>query len=205
MSKRQLVLHKNNEMLRRRQGGAVVCHEGEFLRGAHHKVMPVRALDLEEWQNLEDERLSEAMAVSEMLRKEREQKKEATYARWRQDDIKQMLQQIKNKAIPLDEIQLELVQKYQSVQRGSKQQERRRKEERKKKQLLAEHGVDGYRKLVYKGEYIKRRALVDQQLIINKKADFSYAQRKWNWIGEDGGGMFESPDLQEWFNVWNQT
>ena len=42
---------------------------------------------------------------------------------------------------------------------------------------------------------MKKRALVDQQIIVNKKADFSYAQRKWNWIGEDGGGMFDKTDL----------
>ena len=105
----------------------MVFHEGEFLRGANRKVMPVRALDLEEWQNLEEERKAEAMAVSEMLRKEREQKKEQAQAKWKQDDINKVLQQLKNKAIPLDEIQQELLRKYQSVQRGGARQEKKKR------------------------------------------------------------------------------
>ena len=55
----------------------------------------------------------------------------------------------------------------------------------------------------WEGKYLRRRALVDQMLMSNKKADFSYATHKRKWRGEEG--VFNSDDLAAWFRVWNQT
>ena len=41
--------------------------------------------------------------------------------------------------------------------------------------------------------FIRRRAVIDQMLLRNPKADFSYAIKKYKWGGEDGA--FESKDL----------
>jgi hypothetical protein len=64
---------------------------------------------------------------------------------------------------------------------------------------------DAFHKYHYSGEFIKKRALIDKQAEVdhNKRAHFSYAERKWNWRGEEG--MFESPALQEWYTVVDQT
>jgi hypothetical protein len=40
-------------------------------------------------------------------------------------------------------------------------------------------------------------------LMTNKKADFSYADKKRIFTGENGA--FNSVDLAEWFRVYNQT
>ena len=40
-------------------------------------------------------------------------------------------------------------------------------------------------------------------LMSNKKADFSYADKKRIFSGENGA--FNSVDLAEWFRVYNQT
>ena len=42
-------------------------------------------------------------------------------------------------------------------------------------------------------EFIRRRAVIDQMLLRNPKADFSHAIKKYKWGGEDG--FFESKDL----------
>ena len=41
--------------------------------------------------------------------------------------------------------------------------------------------------------YVRRRAVIDQMLLNNKKADFSYATNKYKWGGEEG--VFESKEL----------
>ena len=51
--------------------------------------------------------------------------------------------------------------------------------------------------------YVRRRAVIDQMLLNNTKADFSYATAKYKWGGEDGA--FENKDLSAWFRVYNQT
>ena len=56
----------------------------------------------------------------------------------------------------------------------------------------------------YKGKYIQKRALIDQQLLDNNKAFFSYAHNKHMWQGEEDG-FFQSKDLIEWYRLWNQT
>ena len=55
----------------------------------------------------------------------------------------------------------------------------------------------------YEGQYVRKRALVDQMLMTNKRADFSYADKKRVFTGENGA--FNSVDLAEWFRVYNQT
>ena len=50
---------------------------------------------------------------------------------------------------------------------------------------------------------MKRRALVDQQLMSNKKADFSYAVMKRRFYGKNG--TFNSVDLAAWYRVYDQT
>lgn len=60
----------------------------------------------------------------------------------------------------------------------------------------------------YKGKFIKRRALIDQMLLDNKKADFSYAEKKYKWKTgneDEGKGYFSGIDLAEWYRVYNQT
>lgn len=48
-------------------------------------------------------------------------------------------------------------------------------------------------------------------LLDNKKADFSYAERKFKWKSknEDGdmenNGYYNNIDLAEWYRVYNQT
>ena len=70
----------------------------------------------------------------------------------------------------------------------------------KKKDKNPGVGKDG----TYHGNFMKKRALVDKQLFDDQgQADFSYAQSKWKWIGEEG--TFEGPDLQAWFKVFDQT
>ena len=68
-------------------------------------------------------------------------------------------------------------------------------------------GKEAYSKLKYykNAKYIKKRALVDQNNIKNSDALFSYAQRKWLWYGEDDKEIFDEPDLNDWYNVYNQT
>ena len=55
----------------------------------------------------------------------------------------------------------------------------------------------------YAGQYLKKHALVDQMLVENKKNDFSYAELKWYWKGDEGN--FDGPDLAAWYQVYNQT
>ena len=64
---------------------------------------------------------------------------------------------------------------------------------------------DAFHQIHYKGAYIKKRALIDKQAEYdhNQQAHFSYAERKWNWAGDEG--VFESPALQEWYTVIDQT
>ena len=55
----------------------------------------------------------------------------------------------------------------------------------------------------YKGEFVRRRALIDQALIHNEKTKKSLAIKKYVWTGD--GGAFKSKDLEEWHNLYNQT
>lgn len=54
-----------------------------------------------------------------------------------------------------------------------------------------------------KTQTVRRRALVDQMLMNNKKADFTYATKKYRWKGEEGD--FKSDDLTAYYRVYNQT
>ena len=54
-----------------------------------------------------------------------------------------------------------------------------------------------------KNQTVRRRALVDQMLMNNKKADFTYATKKYRWMGEEGD--FKSDDLTAYYRVYNQT
>ena len=49
--------------------------------------------------------------------------------------------------------------------------------------------------------YIRRRAVIDQLLLKNDKADFSYATNKYKWGGENG--TFVAKELGAWFKVYN--
>ena len=66
-------------------------------------------------------------------------------------------------------------------------------------------GKTAYEKFRYKARFLKKRALIDQNNIKNDDALFSYAQRKWLWFGEDDNEIFDEPDLNDWYNVYNQT
>ena len=72
------------------------------------------------------------------------------------------------------------------------------------KQKISDIGMDAYLALKYKAKYIKKRALIDQNNMSNKVENFSYAERKHLWFGEeDEGGIFDEPELNDWYNVWN--
>jgi hypothetical protein len=49
--------------------------------------------------------------------------------------------------------------------------------------------------------FVRRRAVIDQLLLKNDKADFSYATNKYKWAGENG--TFEPKQLGAWFKVYN--
>ena len=49
--------------------------------------------------------------------------------------------------------------------------------------------------------FFRRRAVIDQNLLNNDKAEFSYATSKYKWGGE--GGAFNTKDLSKWLKVYN--
>ena len=55
----------------------------------------------------------------------------------------------------------------------------------------------------YAGQYLKKRALVDPQLVKNQVREFSHAERKTLFRGDHGA--YDSSHLQAWFQVWDQT
>ena len=55
----------------------------------------------------------------------------------------------------------------------------------------------------YEGKFLKKRALIDEMLVNNKKIDKSHAEQKRRWIGNEGA--FKSENLQEWFQTHDQT
>jgi hypothetical protein len=98
-----------------------------------------------------------------------------------------------NERQPLSEVELALIKKHQGlyVKKPDKAKER----ERFRTKFINKHGKDEYSKLIYGGRYIKNRALVDQQLVLHPKADFSYAERKHMWVSAEDDQPFESTDL----------
>ena len=60
-----------------------------------------------------------------------------------------------------------------------------------------------------KAETINKQALIDGMVMGNKKYLKSLALHKRLWRSEgedgDGGAYFRNKDLQEWYNVYNQT
>ena len=74
---------------------------------------------------------------------------------------------------------------------------------KKKKNDNEEDDEEGDDDLIkdYKGKFIKRRALVDQMLMDNTRADFSYAHHKWRWKGANG--VYNSVPLADWHRVYN--
>ena len=101
----------------------------------------------------------------------------------------------------MDEVEAILQRKYQ-LEGPYRKGDAKKAAKAAMKKRISEVGVDLYRAEVYKGGYLKKRGLVDQQLVINKKADFSYAQRKWLWYGEEDG-VYAAPDLQDWYQVYD--
>ena len=81
------------------------------------------------------------------------------------------------------------------------------KEEKKAEAEKKDTGVDRIQQ--YQGVMIQRRALIDQMLLENSKADFSYAERKYRWYSSAEGlrnkGFYSGIDLAEWYRVYNQT
>ena len=112
-----------------------------------------------------------------------------------------MRKKIANEQAGFGEVEQLLLNKYAGMNRVNKKMLKKQRE----KQLLDKVGADEYKKMKYKARFIKKRALIDQNNIVNKDALFSYAQRKWLWYGEDTGTIFDEPDLNDWYNVWNQT
>ena len=55
----------------------------------------------------------------------------------------------------------------------------------------------------YKGEYVRRRANIDQALLENVKTNKSLAIHKYKFKGKDG--IFATEDLEDWHNLYNQT
>ena len=118
---------------------------------------------------------------------------------------------MRHEAANYDDIELAIIAKYkgQSLAAGPK---KKAKDDGKKggSSGLGGGGGEGEDGVVeaanlptWEGQYLRRRALVDQMLMSNKKADFSYATHKRKWKGEEG--VFNSDDLAAWFRVWNQT
>ena len=100
----------------------------------------------------------------------------------------EIMAQLRNAKAPKDEVEAQLIAKYL----GLAAEENAGEEEAVK-----------YLDQGYQGNYLRRRALVDQMLLSNKKADFSYADKKRRFFGEHG--TFASTDLEAWFRVYNQT
>ena len=99
--------------------------------------------------------------------------------------------------IEFDEIEKSIIEKYKGVSIPVVGKKKDKKKDGNKEQM------EGYEEEGYKGGYVKRRALVDQQLMDNKKAHFSYADRKRRFFGEHG--TFNSVDLAAWYSVYDQT
>ena len=108
---------------------------------------------------------------------------------------------------PLDTVEKEIVKKYAATGPPDIKKLRAAAKEANKK-LPKVGGEDAigdmtYNNNGYKGEFIKKRALIDQMLIKNQTRDFSYAERKIRFLGEEGA--FNSADLAAWYQVWDQT
>lgn len=78
-----------------------------------------------------------------------------------------------------------------------------KKKKKGAKKLDANESFDEYDDVDEDLMYVRRRAVIDQLLLKNNKADFSYATNKYKWGGEEGS--FEGKELGEWFRVYNQT
>ena len=90
----------------------------------------------------------------------------------------------------LDDVEKEIVKKYRDIGIPDINKIKKDMAEAKNKGNFADIFGDQYADEGYKGDFIKKRALVDQQLLINANSNSSYAQRKWRWIGDQGA--FES-------------
>ena len=116
-----------------------------------------------------------------------------------QNQREEAIKAVKNKGSGLDEIEEALMQKERArIIRQRDMSKKQIEEERLQNPLLNE-----VKESQFKAKYVKNRALIDQQLINNERAHFSYAERKWNWQGEEG--FFNKDDLMEWFRLYNQT
>jgi hypothetical protein len=195
-------MEKNNALLIKK-GAKNELMEGEFWRG-RARVMPVRQLSQAELEAAEEAEAAEAqatvMAAQKKLHLEQHAKQEASD----QQEKDRIKQQIRNAAIPYSDVENALYKKWLAIPVKGRVEQRKEKEKKLAK-VRNSMDVDAFRKIHYKGNYVKKRALIDNQAEVdhNKKAHFSYAERKWNWRGEDG--VFESPALQEWYTVVDQT
>lgn len=98
-------------------------------------------------------------------------------------EIEELRRKMANEKQPLSEVELALIKKYQGLY--IKKPDKAKEKERFRTKFINKHGKDEYHKLMYNGRYIKNRALVDQQLVLHPKADFSYAERKHMWVSAE--------------------
>ena len=156
-------------------------------------IMPEKKFDREYWDMLQQEEAKRKM----LLQAEADRKKrEAESVIAEEKRMKKFIKQRKAEGRPeYDEIEKELLKKYkgQSLMLAMKNTKTESEEEED----------SDYEVEPFKGQFVRRRALVDQMLLDNKKTDFSYAIHKRAFYGE--GGTFNSVDLAAWYRVWNQT
>ena len=120
--------------------------------------------------------------------------------------MKEIVRKRKFEQVPLDTIEKEILKKYAGCPPPELQKLQKQRKEAQLKQnggADAESGDCLYSKNGYKGDFIKKRALVDQMLLQNEVRDFTYAERKIRFLGEEGA--FNSSDLAEYYQVFDQT
>ena len=94
---------------------------------------------------------------------------------------------MRNASIPYSELETELYKKWVVIPPKQKA-ERQKDKEKALAKVRNSMNKDEFHKVHYKGAYLKRRALIDDQAEVdkNQRAQASYAERKWNWVGEEG-------------------
>lgn len=174
--------------------------EGEIYRREGVPVAPVKTIDAATRKRLISEKQHEEeikmMGVTEKVLNDGRDEELLHQREWA--EAKKALRRGK---FVFDEIEEEIKDKYKGF-------------DFKKKFKHRDPNAPGYRKELepiiqkklergHRGHYVARKALVDEQLAVNNKADFSYAVKRYKWAGEQGD--FNSVDLAAWYRVYHQT
>jgi len=144
---------------------------------------------------MQDIRRKEAFLFEQKLREEHDKNKFANMKpmdRVKYDEIKKA---IMYENTTYDEIELAIIKKHKEEQFNTMLGKAKGKKVEKNEAISY-----GYKSVT---QTVRRRALVDQMLMDNKKADFTYATKKYRWCGEEGD--FKSDDLVEYYRIYNQT